>query len=211
MVFGRRAAFQNRGRLFLARAYCLPLLAILGPRSQDDRPSRFLAATQRNARSKVSRWRQRVVKNAIDLSQAELVLDCDASASWSGQTTLFNPRFTRSRGQGMWLLSRGARMRADVCCRLQGLEADLLTRPSSDADLRKFMGNAMSMSVIEPVLCSAFIATGRCTSDFPARWESGVAQAALVMEAWGVALPEHLSCVAAACASPSWVTFSSCS
>ena len=53
----------------------------------------------------------------------------------------------------------------------------------------------MTMSVIEPVLRSALIATGCCTCDVPARWESGVAQAVLVMKFWGVALPEHLIAV----------------
>ena len=83
-------------------------------------------------------------------------------------------------------------MGADVCCRLHGVEVALLKRPARDADLRRLMGNAMTMSVLEPVLRSALIATGCCTPDVPARWQTGVAQSALVIEAWGIALPEHL-------------------
>ena len=94
----------------------LPLLTVLGPRLPGDNPSRLPPATQRNARANVSKWRKRIAKDGIDLSQVELVLDCDAFATWCGQPTRIAPCLTRSRAQGLWLLSRGARMGADVCC-----------------------------------------------------------------------------------------------
>ena len=131
-------------------------------------------------------------RQRANLSEAKHILDCDASRRWCGKQTRVSPCLTRSRGQGLWLLSRGCRMPPDVCCRLQGIEASSLRGASSDIELRRLMGNAMTLSVVEPILRAALIATGCCQESIPDRWRSGEAQAALVVEAWGTALPKGL-------------------
>ena len=51
-------------------------------------------------------------------------------------------------------------MDANSCCRLQGLAATSLHLPDRESSTRILMGNAMTMSVIEPLLRSALIAIG---------------------------------------------------
>ena len=83
-------------------------------------------------------------------------------------------------------------MSADVCCRLQGIQASSLKKPPTDRDLRRLMGNSMCLAVVEPLLRSALVSVGCCDDSVPNRWESGVAQAGLLYEAWGARLTDQL-------------------
>ena len=121
------------------------------------------------------------------------MLDCDASAKWCGRPTRLSPCLTRSRASGLWLMSRGMRMPAEACCRLQGIPACDLVLPDDHRSVRRLMGNAMSLSVVEPLLRAAFVATGLCHPSTPDRWASGRAQSLLVADAWGArAIPNDV-------------------
>ena len=57
-------------------------------------------------------------------------MDCGASTRWCGRPSNTSPCLVRSRDAGLWLLGRGFRMGAEACCRLQGIEASSLSKPS---------------------------------------------------------------------------------
>ena len=81
------------------------LLAVLGPRSPTGTPLWLPPATQQNARANVFKWLKRMMREGIDMSHVELVIDRDASSGWCGKPTGLSPCLTRSRGQRLWLLS----------------------------------------------------------------------------------------------------------
>ena len=81
-------------------------------------------------------------------------------------------------------------MSAEACCRLQWLCASSLALPTHDGATRVLMGNAMSLSVVEPLLRSALISAGLLTAAAPNRWSIVSAQLAIVHDAWGSDIPE---------------------
>ena len=123
------------------------------------------------------------------MSTEGFVLDCDASSSRCGRPTKVSPCLTRSCGAGLWLLGRGTRISADACCRLRGIQAEALVKPAREVNLRRLMGNSMTLSVVESLLRAAIVSTGCCSPPVPVRWFSGASQASLVSKAWGIDFP----------------------
>ena len=173
----------------------IPLIAVLGPRAPGDRPDRLPPRSQRNARANVTRSLRAIRARGDDPSSEELVVDVDASRRWCGKPVRFSPCLTRSRGSGLWLLARGCRISADACCRLQGIQATSIVKPARDLDMRRLMGNSMTLSAVEPLLRAALVSTGCIPPSTQDRWASGVAQALLVSEACGTNLPPSLVAV----------------
>ena len=87
------------------------------------------------------------------------VIDCDSSAERSRVFWDVSPCLTRSRGSGHWLTNRGRRMTTDEMLRLQGWLGPF-AHGSSRAQLGLHLGNAMSVNVVERLLCKLLPAAG---------------------------------------------------
>ena len=87
------------------------------------------------------------------------VIDCDSSAERSRGVLGISPCLTRSRGSGHWLTNRGRRMTTDEMLRLQGWFGPFL-QASTRAQLGSHLGNAMSINVVERLLCKLLPAAG---------------------------------------------------
>ena len=122
----------------------IPLCSLLGPRPAGASPARRPGPAGGLASRNVSREVGRLVCAGVDVASAG-VLDCDASASWSGQSKACCPCLTRSRRKGFWHIGRGERLSPHACMRLQGLRSDQFGRACSDGDLRALAGNSMSL------------------------------------------------------------------
>ena len=86
-------------------------------------------------------------------------IDCDSSIGRG--TTLLNcsPCITRSRAAGHWISNRGRRFTMKEMMRLQGVDTDLpVVVP--EIHFRRLLGNAMSVNVLERILCALLPASG---------------------------------------------------
>ena len=168
----------------------LPLSLVLGPRSKGAssarRPGVGISLATRNVDTAVG-W---LLARNPAFARSDYIIDCDASANWCGKPSQCCPCLTRSRPQGLWNISRGERISAAACMRLQGVCTEGLVLPDKDGQVRNLAGNAMSLCVVERLLRAALVAAGSDNVDLPDRWGAGVAQAAIVREAWGVSPPQ---------------------
>ena len=113
------------------------------------------------------------------------MIDCDASEKWCAGSRVLCPCLTKSRRHGSWHIGQGRRVPGITCLRLQGLSAEDVGGSFDEKDLRAFAGNAMSLCIIEPLMRNALIAVDSRFNALDDRWGTGVAQARLVLDAWG--------------------------
>ena len=166
---------------FPAPVQGVDLAGFLDPRGPGDSPSRLPPPRQRHNRSRVSAALASAAANGLYLVRQDIVMDCDASASRSHPHPPVAPTLTRSRIQGLWVLSRGRRVRPHEAVRLQGIHPSSLSLPSDSRCTYALAGNAMSTCLLGRVVHRALDAVG-----LPAgadTWASGMAQAAAVREA----------------------------
>ena len=76
------------------------------------------------------------------------VLDVDCSKAWGGKALPHCPCLTRSRARGLWILSRGRRMRPEEALRLQGVDPELWCFEMTSSQQFAAAGNSMSVNVI---------------------------------------------------------------
>ena len=81
-------------------------------------------------------------------------------------------------------------MDPQTCCRFQGLLPGNLVLPDADGAVRRLLGNAMSLFLLESLMRTGLIATGKLQLSTPNRWADGTAQCELLFDAWGAHLDE---------------------
>jgi DNA (cytosine-5)-methyltransferase 1 len=129
--------------------------------------------SQSTARSNVFNILSNIADAGHDPFNEPWAIDCDSSALRSRGCHDVSPCLTRSRGAGHWLTNRGRRMTVGEMLRLQGWDGPF-DRVVSDRQLGQQLGNAMSVNVIERVLCNLLPAAGLWPSDLlNDRWDAG--------------------------------------
>ncbi len=158
---------QNRRRLYIVglkktlvrRSFCfpepvpsLPLTELLDPRSPDD-DHRRLPDTGATSQQVVRAELARLAREGVDLKHTDLLLDAGVSLAWSSRATPFSPCLLRGRRHGMWLVSRGRFLSLGEMARLQGIDSPTLRWPHGVPHALQLLGNAMSVNVLQRLLC----------------------------------------------------------
>lgn len=126
----------------------------------DDCCDRLPPLSQRIARTNVVFEIARLRTLGLDPSSPDRILDADSSTGRSPRSRTYSPCLTHSRSQGLWLLSRGRRMRMCETLALQGIEYRNWRWDMTDQQAIAAAGNAMSVQVLTAVIsevlaCSA--------------------------------------------------------
>ena len=90
------------------------------------------------------------------------IMDADASVGRAPASGTHCPCLTHSRGQGLWLVSRGRRLRARETLAMQGIRFDDWSWSMSSTQIIAAAGNSMSV----PILKLVFKELVRCTGNF---------------------------------------------
>ena len=95
---------------------------------------------------------------ALNMNPAEtFIFDCDTSKEW--RPRMFRPKtvpcLTFSRSNGLWISSRGRRMRPQECMRIQGIGRRKLDKASPNK-VREMVGNSMHVGTVSAVIRTAF-------------------------------------------------------
>ena len=130
----------------------------------DDCCDRLPLFSQTVARSNVVRELARLRKLGLDPSSPDRILDADASRGRSPRSQTHSPCLTHSRRKGLWLLSRGRRMRMRETLALQGVDYFNWHWDMTDQQATAAAGNAMSVPVLAAVIsevlaCAAYAGT----------------------------------------------------
>ena len=126
----------------------------LDEREAGESPDRLPAASQATARTIVISELRRLRRLGVDPSNPDRIMDVDCSLKWASKSHTHSPCLTTSRTRGLWLLSRGRRVRADECLRFQGISSSDWKFNLSDAQKYAAAGNCMSVTVLEAIIRS---------------------------------------------------------
>ena len=148
-IVGRRGVWAE-AFAFPAKRPRVSLRPFLDAKEKDEDPERLPAAglARDNAATALRQSRQdRTVTNGADL-----VVDIDCSGPRLRPASSVVPCLTASRTQGLWLLSRGRRMRPREALRCQGVSPAKYAWNVSSSEMFRLAGNAVSVPVVEAVL-----------------------------------------------------------
>ena len=152
---------------FPAAMPCPPLEVFLDPRECRPSFADLPPASAATARQNALRGLDMLVSSGHDPFNELWVLDIDSSAGWGAAMANCSPCLTRSRTQGFWLTNRGRRMRLQEAMRLQGLDSGFPVIVS-EGQMRKQLGNSMSVNVLERLL-SRLLPAAQLSSGQPVR------------------------------------------
>ena len=150
---------------------------VLDLRERGESPSLLPPSSQPTARAIVARELKRLQRAGVDPSFPDRILDIDCSLKWASKSCTHSPCLTASRTRGLWLLSRGRRVRPDEALRLQGIDHKNWVFSMTSAQKFAAAGNSMSVSVLSAIFrallpCIGFTArtlpsTGRSATGMP--------------------------------------------
>ena len=189
-VIGIRADVQQHEFSFPGDVDPMELRELLDPPVPSDSWKRLPPPSQRLARSNVQAALKHKGTLKLLKDGSALILDVDASAGWCWKAREVCPCLTRSSARGLWLLSHGRRLSLGETSRLQGLFSGSVAWPGPDSAGRQFLGNSMSMCVIQRLILHALRAVGR-DHGVADPWLTGAAQASLKAGASGSRLVRH--------------------
>jgi DNA (cytosine-5)-methyltransferase 1 len=132
----------------------------------DLRPGRpcFLdlpATSSTTANNNVTRLLHSIADQGRDPFFEPWVLDCDSSPDRSRGIYAISPCLTRARGRGHWITNRGRRLNISEMLRLQGWNGPF-NQVVTDSQMGELLGNAISVNVMQRLLCKVLPATGLC-------------------------------------------------
>lgn len=186
-VVGVRRDRLRRPFVFPGPVKCMPLEELLDPVDEDDDADRLPPVSQSGSRAIVEQELRRF--HGVHHRSPDRVIDVDCSWRWMRPASQTCPCLLRSRKQGLWILSRGRRMRFWEAARMQGVVPDDLSWPSPGSAFA-MIGNAMSAPVLERILARLLYTLGRADS-VDDRWETGAAQERLRASATAGLSPKH--------------------
>ena len=165
---------QNRPRYYFAGilrgfdegTFCWPCPLPLPPLENFldirlQRPSWYDLPHQATAQVNVINLLRQVQSTGDDPFETPWVIDCDSSSSRANSMLDCSPCLTRSRASGHchWVTNRGRRLSIPEQMRLQGITPQFPVAVPS-AEFGRLLGNAMSVNVVERILCSLLPAAG---------------------------------------------------
>ena len=104
----------------------------------------FFAPARANVTAELGRLRAL----GIDPAEQDRIIDADASVGRHPRSSTHSPCLTHSRGGGLWLLSRGWRVRQHESLALQGIRYSSWSWPMSPIQATAAAGNSMSLPTL---------------------------------------------------------------
>ena len=157
----------------------IKLADVLDKHEDGDDCNRLPPSRQQTARVNVSKELERLAVLSVSPGDVDRIMDADASVGRAPASCTHCPCLTHSRGQGLWLVSRGRRLRARETLAMQGIRLDDWSWAMSPTQIIAAAGNSMSV----PILKLVFKELVRCTGDF-----MGPADPRLAFESRGLGL-----------------------
>ena len=131
-------------------------------------------------------WSCNYKGTGCDTGKENLIIDCDAYGKCRGTSMLeICPCLTHSRPNGHWITSRGRYTNKAEMLRLQGMDPRLKLGDKPG----RFIGNSMSVNVVERLLRRALEAAGLIPINVEDRWRSGFAYRALFQKGPATRVP----------------------
>ena len=128
------------------------LLDVLDPPEAGDSHRRTPPASQVVACAIVDKELHAVQADGLSAAKPDRIIDVDCCLPWSSLATTHCPCFTASRKRGLWLLSRGRRLRPHEALRLQGVSIQDWASSLTDSQMFEAAGSSMSVVVLIELL-----------------------------------------------------------